>query len=298
MDDFHLKLQLTTEDVRYIREKLLTSADAKLRHHLPPQPSTTTKSRTAGESDADADADASDSAQDPVRATVDTLVKDFIHQALELTRHGLIVDGVDMSSRSSLRDELVAQREEIEPFDFELNRKLRKMYSDVDSVTLEVARLRREAPVQAMKVMEDAIQRRDQAVMHASESKNDMIGSVDNNSQRNMMAEGPLTIELDGSVLSVPSTQGLSSQLSLSQISSSQLPFSQVSSSQLASSQEQVDSALINTIPGLESDLDKLREVKAEYHDTLKKLEELVHSVPEAKRKLDELNDALTFLKS
>lgn len=37
MDDLHLKLQLTAEDVRYVREKFLSAADAKIKYHLPPQ---------------------------------------------------------------------------------------------------------------------------------------------------------------------------------------------------------------------------------------------------------------------
>lgn len=35
MDDLHLKLQLTAEDARYVREKFLSAVDEKIKFHLP-----------------------------------------------------------------------------------------------------------------------------------------------------------------------------------------------------------------------------------------------------------------------
>ncbi|KAF5099058.1 hypothetical protein D0Z03_001091 [Geotrichum reessii] len=35
MDDLHLKLQLTAEDTRYVREKFLSAVDEKIKYHLP-----------------------------------------------------------------------------------------------------------------------------------------------------------------------------------------------------------------------------------------------------------------------
>lgn len=37
MDDLHLKLQLTAEDVRFVREQFLSATDEKIKVHLPPQ---------------------------------------------------------------------------------------------------------------------------------------------------------------------------------------------------------------------------------------------------------------------
>lgn len=77
-----------------------------------------------------------------------------------MTRHGLIVDGVDMSTRPALKDHLAAPREEIEPFDFELNDRLRALYGKVDELTLEIASLRRKLPEEATKVYSEALKKR------------------------------------------------------------------------------------------------------------------------------------------
>lgn len=64
MDDLHLKLQLTSEDVRYVREKFLSAADAKIKYHLPPQ------MVFEGQKD--------QPEEDPMRSKVEQLVKEVI----------------------------------------------------------------------------------------------------------------------------------------------------------------------------------------------------------------------------
>lgn len=144
MDDLHLKLQLTAEDVRFVREQFLSAADAKIKVHLPQM---TFEGQDKPK-------------EDPMRTKVEQLVKEFIHESFELTRHGMMVDGVDMSKRPVLRDDLAAPREEIEPFDFELNDNLRQLYGKVDALTLEIARLRKTLPAEATKVYSEALEKR------------------------------------------------------------------------------------------------------------------------------------------
>ena len=80
-----------------------------------------------------------------------------------------MVDGVDMSTRPVLRDYLAAPKEEIEPFDFELNDKLRQLYGRVDELTLEIARLRRNLPGEATKIYNEALEKRRQAQLQDEE---------------------------------------------------------------------------------------------------------------------------------
>ena len=81
----------------------------------------------------------------------------------------MIVDGVVMSTRPVLRDYLAAPKEEIEPFDFELNDKLRQLYGRVDELTLEIARLRRNLPGEATKIYNEALEKRRQAQLQDEE---------------------------------------------------------------------------------------------------------------------------------
>lgn len=82
----------------------------------------------------------------------------------------MMVDGVDMSTRPVLRDYLAAPKEEIEPFDFELNDKLRQLYGRVDELTLEIARLRRNLPGEATKIYNEALEKRRQAQLQDEEA--------------------------------------------------------------------------------------------------------------------------------
>ena len=62
MDDLHLKLQLTAEDARYVREKFLVAVDDKINYHLPAQ--------------LVFDDGAQQQQEDPMRSKVEDLVKD------------------------------------------------------------------------------------------------------------------------------------------------------------------------------------------------------------------------------
>ncbi|KAI8133104.1 hypothetical protein DUD61_003216 [Geotrichum candidum] len=159
MDDLHLKLQLTAEDARYVREKFLVAVDDKINYHLPAQ--------------LVFDDGAQQQQEDPMRSKVEDLVKD-------LTRHGLMVDGVDMSTRPNLRDDLAAPKEEIEPFDFELNDRLRQLYGRVDDLTLEIARLRKRVPAESTRLYQHALERRRELEQQAaSEPDADAEDTVD-----------------------------------------------------------------------------------------------------------------------
>ncbi|KAA8910383.1 hypothetical protein TRICI_004181 [Trichomonascus ciferrii] len=124
-DNLHNKLQLVSEDVKFLKSQFHESAETKLDLHLP--------------------------TEDSLKTRVRQLVEEFIHETFELARHSMVVNGVDMSTRDTLVDSL--QKEEVvEPFDVELNEKLRHLYAEVDERTLEVTELRRQIPNQASEI--------------------------------------------------------------------------------------------------------------------------------------------------
>lgn len=124
-DNLHNKLQLVSEDVKFLKSQFSESAETKLDLHLP--------------------------TEDSLKTRVRELVDEFIHETFELARHSMVVNGVDMSTQDTLVDSL-KKEEVVEPFDVELNEKLRSVYAEVDERTLEVTELRRQIPNQATEI--------------------------------------------------------------------------------------------------------------------------------------------------
>uniref|UniRef100_A0A060TB69 ARAD1B13398p n=1 Tax=Blastobotrys adeninivorans TaxID=409370 RepID=A0A060TB69_BLAAD len=120
--ELYSKIELGTDDVRYLRDELLRAGNDKLALHLP------------------------SSEEDPLKARVNEHVRGFINKIFEMGRYSMVVDGEDMSERESLVKVLDDREEKIEPFDSDLNAKLRQVYDQVDKKTLEVSNLRRTVP--------------------------------------------------------------------------------------------------------------------------------------------------------
>jgi kinetochor protein Mis14/NSL1 len=146
-DNLHNKLQLVSEDVKFLKSQFHESAETKLDLHLP--------------------------TEDSLKTRVRELVDEFIHETFELARHSIVVNGVDMSTQDTLVDSL--QKEEVvEPFDVELNEKLRNLYAEVDERTLEVTELRRQIPNQASEIYKQKLKQEqdllDQALPNEDQS--------------------------------------------------------------------------------------------------------------------------------
>lgn len=146
-DNLHNKLQLVSEDVKFLKSQFHESAETKLDLHLP--------------------------TEDSLKTRVRELVDEFIHETFELARHSMVVNGVDMSTQDTLVDSL--QKEEVvEPFDVELNEKLRNLYAEVDERTLEVTELRRQIPNQASEIYKQKLKQEqdllDQALPNEDQS--------------------------------------------------------------------------------------------------------------------------------
>ncbi|ODV94483.1 hypothetical protein PACTADRAFT_18178 [Pachysolen tannophilus NRRL Y-2460] len=126
--ELHEKIQLQTQDVKYLQRIFLENAHSKLNLHLPIT---------------------NNSKDDPLRNKIENMVETFIFETFEMARHSMIIDGIDMSNTASLKNIIDEPKEQIEPFNFELNDKLRKIYAQVEDATLEVTSLRRELPIKA-----------------------------------------------------------------------------------------------------------------------------------------------------
>lgn len=127
----HQKLYLQKQDLRYLRKKLANKAYEKIALNLP-------------------QGDANDAVQIKVRK----LVEKFIENSLELTRYSLVIDDKELGSKDLLRKVIgklesapVEEEEEVAPFDFELNEKLRKAYYNVEELTTQVTQKRAQIPV-------------------------------------------------------------------------------------------------------------------------------------------------------
>lgn len=140
------KLQLTKQDLSYLYSQILDRTKSKLDLHLP----------TANN-------------DDPLKAKVANLLDGFIVDAFEIARKSMIIDGKDMASGAGQHiSELFSlkYKEKVEPFNVEINAKLRGLLEHVDQETMEVTRLRRELPFRALTSYRELISSTDGEVSH------------------------------------------------------------------------------------------------------------------------------------
>lgn len=139
----HEKLKLTKQDLNYLYSQILDRTKSKLDLHLP----------TANN-------------DDPLKAKVANLLDSFIVDAFEIARKSMIIDGRDMDGAGLHISELFSlkYKEKVEPFNFEINAKLRDLLEHVDQETMEVTRLRRELPFSALTSYRNLISSADEEV--------------------------------------------------------------------------------------------------------------------------------------
>lgn len=134
-----LKVHLSRDDLLYVRKRLMEEADAKVNRNIP---ETSEASDTIGKNNT--------SGQRPnsLNSLVQNHVHDFINEVLNMAGQGLIVEGQSFDEDDGINKLLKEAPEEakIEPFDLELNEKLRAVYSQADVLTLEISRLRQQVP--------------------------------------------------------------------------------------------------------------------------------------------------------
>ncbi|KAK9446433.1 kinetochore protein Mis14 like-domain-containing protein [Limtongia smithiae] len=130
----HQKLQLVSEDLRYLVEKFTEVAKSRVSQHFP--------LATAGSKD------------EVLRTEVEALVQQFILEMFDMAKHGIVVngqDGSEISLQSLLNSDTTKnEADNYEPFDLELNEEVRQLYAQIDEETVEVTKLRREAPLRTL----------------------------------------------------------------------------------------------------------------------------------------------------
>lgn len=140
-DNVPPKIHLGVEDAKFLKTQLLHAANDKIDRGLPVASS------------------------DPLRARVESIVSTFINDGFEMARHSMNIDGTDMSGVASLKQVLNGSSDqETEPFDVELNATLRKLYAQVDRLTLQVIELRRKVPDEAKQMYSDEGRLREEAL--------------------------------------------------------------------------------------------------------------------------------------
>ncbi|KAK9380870.1 kinetochore protein Mis14 like-domain-containing protein [Kockiozyma suomiensis] len=128
----HQKLQLVSQDIRFLQKIFLDAAKNKINTHLPSQ-----------------------SAEDSLRSEVEARMNEFISKTFDLAKYSLVVNGVEATDPSlgalMNANEVDKQEEQdVEPFDLELNEQVRQLYAQIDEETVAVTTLRREAPLRAI----------------------------------------------------------------------------------------------------------------------------------------------------
>ncbi|ODQ79460.1 hypothetical protein BABINDRAFT_8391 [Babjeviella inositovora NRRL Y-12698] len=150
MSKLHEKLQLEAGDVRYLQMQFHKNASDKLNLHLPSSSNTPNSKKSALYSTSD----------DPLKLRISAMIHDFIDDAFELAKEGMIIDGHEPSSRSPLLKYVEQQLRtptRVEPYDFAMNEELRRLYQSVEEETLQLTKMRSEIPQRTVREYESII---------------------------------------------------------------------------------------------------------------------------------------------
>lgn len=140
------KLRLQARDVKYLQDSLIADAHDKLNLHLPQTEATE---------------------NDPLRQEIESLIEQFVYNTFENARHSIILDDIPETTKNRsvpLRQLISEPKEEVEPFDFALNEKLRDIYRRVEDETLKVTALRRQVPEQSRLKLQEMLESTKQQV--------------------------------------------------------------------------------------------------------------------------------------
>lgn len=176
----HRKIELqSTLDLSYLRTNLATAARQRLDLHFPPshsQPSplvinldgagdSKEQGQTTGNQE-QREEEEREQEEDPMRARVVALVRDFIDQTFSAAHHSISINGLDASASSPqldtqpqigekklLNKEEEEERIEYEPYDPRLTAKVAQLYAETERQSALVAGLRRRAPREGAELM-------------------------------------------------------------------------------------------------------------------------------------------------
>lgn len=141
------KLHLQRQDAIYILSQVKSAVQKKLDLHLP----RVSKSKQREFKRKRLITQEQDEETDPVRSNVKNLLDTYINETFELAKFSLVIDGTDFGNSDSFEkfvNDPKRKKIETESFDFELNEKLKKLYYEVEDLTSQITKKRREIPNQ------------------------------------------------------------------------------------------------------------------------------------------------------
>ncbi|CCC71011.1 hypothetical protein NCAS_0G01240 [Naumovozyma castellii] len=89
---------------------------------------------------------------DPLKRQVQIQLQDFLSGVMEMAANSLNVVNADMDGRSIKDVLLESEREYMEPFDLELNEKVRQLYQEWEDQTVKVSQLRQNGPLKVNEI--------------------------------------------------------------------------------------------------------------------------------------------------
>ncbi|KAK6199263.1 kinetochore protein Mis14 like-domain-containing protein [Scheffersomyces amazonensis] len=137
------KIAISKQDLKYVYNQILNKTTSKLDLHLPT------------------------SNNDPLKAKVGNLLDEFLLEAFELAKSAFIIDGKDIDAGDQLSiSEILSLRakETVEPFDLNINSRLREILLQVEQETVELTKLRRELPFKAKESYDNLVSSTDKEV--------------------------------------------------------------------------------------------------------------------------------------
>lgn len=193
----HRKIDLQSpHDLTHLQSQLQTSAFQKLDLHFPPtalssKPATHIPlSGTAKDTTTPPQAEQSEEEHDPLRAHVSSLLTTFLSRTWSAASHNISINGLDahtlpqfshqpftnapanassstgglLSATTPTDQDAISQQQPqegidfiYEPYDARLQTRLAELYTDLEALTAQVARLRREAPAQGAKLLQTSL---------------------------------------------------------------------------------------------------------------------------------------------
>ncbi|KAK6462505.1 kinetochore protein Mis14 like-domain-containing protein [Scheffersomyces coipomensis] len=143
------KIPISKQDLKYVYNQIHNNITSKLDLHLPTLNN------------------------DPLKSKVASALDEFLMEAFDLAKSAFIIDGQNIESNENIAiSDLLAlkAKETVEPFDLNINSRLRDVLLQVEQETVELTRLRRELPYQAQQTYENLVTLTDREVSRMLET--------------------------------------------------------------------------------------------------------------------------------
>ncbi|QLG70718.1 hypothetical protein HG535_0A06600 [Zygotorulaspora mrakii] len=143
------RLDVTVEQLRSIYGQLYDQLEQKAALHLP---TTETDSRDVVKEEQ------SNSKEDTVRREVQVQLQDFLSQVMDMASNSLRIINTNDEVKNVRALIMKSQEKYVEPFDLDLNEKVRQKYQEWENETLKLSQLRQNAPAEIKRIYNEAKQ--------------------------------------------------------------------------------------------------------------------------------------------